>query len=78
MVSTERENTLLGVINGVQVEVSGVGGDAIDQLDIPSSRVTSRGTRGTRRKNEGSRKREKETHERILKVLVCPKPPFHP
>jgi len=45
MVSTERENTLLGVVNGVQVEVSGVGGDAIDQLDIPSRRVNSKGAR---------------------------------
>jgi hypothetical protein len=67
----------------VQVEVSGVGGDAVDQLIFQSTSFRFEKGKWSRknRKDERGRKKEeegKETHERILKVLVCPKPPFHP
>jgi hypothetical protein len=76
------KDTLLGVINGVQVEVGGVGGDAVDQLHAQNLIPVGKGKEEWRRKKEKSKRRKeeegKETHERILKVLVCPKPPFHP
>jgi hypothetical protein len=37
------KDTLLGVINGVQVEVGGVGGDAVDQLHAQNLISTGKG-----------------------------------
>jgi hypothetical protein len=56
-----RHDTLLGVINGVQVEVSGVGGDAIHQHSVSSTEFDVRKENGELRigeKKEGRRRKK--------------------
>ena len=77
------KDTLLGVINGVQVEVSGVGGDAIYQLDIPSSNMDSTAASrkkqvGRRKRGVGSRKRERRLTRESSKCWYVPNHPSIP